>query len=231
MTAPKLKPLTYGSTATAHCRPCRKVTTWTWAGYENHDRPRIDHWRCMVDGFMRMQMADVTDAENLCKTILDRQLAGKNTDLSPSDRADVLQLVLAECMDLYNAWDPSRGVRFTAYATGLLRLRVNNWWRQELGRDVPKAMTGALSLDAPTVEDGSELASFVAAGTGDPEMDRDSDLYWALARGGRAVVQPLPPADHGERRGPVEAAAGRKRGVGRKQNARTSTRAGGGRSE
>lgn len=206
---------TYGSTATAHCRPCKTLTTWTWAGFENHRAPRVDHWRCLKDGHTRMQMADVTDAEGLCETILKRQLRSKSCDLAPPDYKDALQLVLAECMDLYCAWDPTRGVRFTAYATGLLRLRVNNWWRQELGRDVPKAITGALSLDSSTIDDGSELASFIASGTGDPEVDRDSDLHWALARGGGAVVQPLPPGDNGHGRRLAQTARGRHGGVDR----------------
>lgn len=185
------KPLTYGSTAEEYCFTCGRVTSWSWSGCENGDRPRVDMWVCRSDGRVRLQMADVTDAENLAKSILDRQLRARGNPLNAGEYEDALALTKAELVDLYVAWDPDRGVRFTAYATGLLRLRVNNWWRQELGNKTPKAHFGALSLDGGWDED-SELEVPVAAWTGDPQVDRSADLNWTLAQGGRVMVPDEP---------------------------------------
>lgn len=179
-----------GSTSHAHCRPCRTVTTFFYAGTEHRD-PRVDVWTCKVDGHQRIQMADVTDADALCRTILDRAFGNSFPDRDSYD--DALGLMRAELWDLYVAWDPTRGVRFTSYATGLLRLRVNNVWRYELGRDAPKAHVGAVSLDASYGDDGPELGGLVAAGAGDPGVDRSPDLQRVLAQGGRGEVQPVPP--------------------------------------
>jgi hypothetical protein len=159
-------------------------------------------------------MADVTDAENLAKAVLDRQLRLRGSHLRADEYDDALALCRAELVDLYSAWDPGRGVRFTAYATGLLRLRVNNWWRQELGHKTPKAHFGALSLDAERVDaseqadewgPSTELEAALTERQGDPEVDRGADLYWALAKGGRILVSGTSTGDLGRRRRPARA--------------------------
>jgi hypothetical protein len=170
------------------------VTSFAWSGAESRE-PRVDLWTCRVDGHLRIQMADVTDAEALCRTILDK---AKGSEQLNGHYEDALGLMRAELWDLYRRWDPSRGVRFTSYATGLLRMRVANVWRYELGRDTQKAHVGAVSLDAlvdQSESDGPSLGGLVASSEGDPGLDRSPDLARALAQGGRGTAQPLPPRD------------------------------------
>lgn len=181
---------TYGSTDRAHCLDCKRPTTFRWCGKQNHTVPRVNMWRCATCGHERMQMADVTDGENLCRSILNSHLRKKGVTMPQAEYQDALALVQSELWDLWLRWDPTRGVRFTAYATGLLRLRVNNHWRQDLGRDVQKAHVGALSLDAP-FEDGSELGGIVAASTGDLGLDRGASLMRTVASGSGGTVQSL----------------------------------------
>lgn len=209
----------YGSTSTAHCRPCGSIKPFSFSGFQNGRGPRVDLWTCRPTGHTRMQMADLTDAEGLAKTILDRAAAGKgdsfNNPLLSYD--DALGIVMAELYDLWTVWDPSRGVRFTAYATGLLRLRVNNVWRT-LGKRSPEDRdVREVSYDA--LLEGGGLGGAVGSSAGDPSIDRGTGLGRALSQGDRPALQRLPPGDRS-----LAAATRSRRGLGVIPDARTEAR-------
>jgi hypothetical protein len=123
-------------------------------------------------------MADVRSAHALVARVLDENLAKNGAQ---ADRDDFQALLLMELWDLWLAWQPERGVPFAAYATGLLRLRAANYYRQLLGRHVRKAHNDAVSFESICDETG-ELAGSYAAGAGDPATDRSQDIGWVLAR-------------------------------------------------
>jgi hypothetical protein len=206
----------WGSTSTAHCRPCGEIRTFAYAGSQNGKGPLVNLWTCRTDSYTRIQMADLPDAEGLAKTVLDRAMAANGAYVDSYQ--DALQLMMTELWDLFTVWDPTRGVRFTAYATGLLRLRVNNVWRSTLGKSTPKLDTNAASWDA-LVEEGAGLGGAFASSAGDPSVDRSPGLGRVLAQGDRPTLQPLPPRAPG----PSAAAPGH-RELGEHLHARAQTR-------
>ncbi len=170
-----------------YCRTCAAQRGWRQTGRENGNRPPVAYYACTTCGTTRVQYADVTDVEQLCRTVLERaRRTGQVPDLADLD--DALGHLSEAAWKLYLRWEPSRGVSFTAYASGLLPNKLKDWQRTTLGRDEPKPLATALSLDAPVgdLDDASAsgLAALLAASGGDPSVDRATDLAWVLVRAG-----------------------------------------------
>lgn len=181
----------HGTTDRAWCKPCGGIRLFLWSGRENGRRPTVEIWRCAKCDHTRMQMADVTDAAALVEAVLDQKI--RQGLIDRKDYEDALGLLTVEMWDLYMSWDPNRGVRFTAYATGLLRLRAANWNRSQLGRNSPKLLSIAISLDAPADDgdaDGSGLGESLRSSGGDPATDRSAGLARTLLRGRGGEAEP-----------------------------------------
>lgn len=162
-------------------------------GRENGNRPLVTYHSCQTCGYQRMQYADLPDVQALCRNVLDKALRASGTP-DKFDYDNAIGHLAMSAWELYLGWDPSVGVRFTAYASGLLPNRFKDLQRTQLGRDNPKPHAYAVSLDAPIGDDEGDLLSYLAAATGDPSENRSPDL----AR----LLRPLFEAD-GELAGPL----------------------------
>jgi hypothetical protein len=105
----------------AFCRTCSTATTWTHAGTENHGRPEVDYWRCVRCGTTRIQMADVTDAEQLVRTTMN---AGINLRLNREIRDEIEAELTMHLVREYAKWDRRLCPDFTAFASERLRNRM-----------------------------------------------------------------------------------------------------------
>lgn len=165
-----------------YCARCEGPRRWRLVGRENGNRPLVEYHVCQACGYQRTQLADVTDVLQLARTVLNRMVRSTPAHL---DYDDALGHMYEAVWKLYLRWEPGRGVTFTAYASGLLPGKFVDWQRSVLGRDDPKPLAHAVSLDAPAGDGENEtggLAGVVAAVAGDPALDRSPDLVWALTR-------------------------------------------------
>jgi RNA polymerase sigma factor (sigma-70 family) len=79
-------------------------------------------------------LADVDNAENLCRRVLDDWLHAKPAYLNPTEHEDALSYLLGEAWVLSTRFDPSRGTQtFSTYAYRILWKRVPSWYRQRFG--------------------------------------------------------------------------------------------------
>jgi hypothetical protein len=78
---------------------------------------------------------DVEDVEKFVSKVLDDPLRARSADLRPHEYEDALSYLLSEAWTLSERWEPSRSsVTFAGFAYRVLRLRVVDWDRAELGR-------------------------------------------------------------------------------------------------
>lgn len=174
------------------------------AGSYNHDHPEVAVFRCRVCMAERMEMADVPDADGLAHSVIDAWLRTTGSKRANFDYEDLLGHLRLHLWTEYRKWDPTRGVPFLAYATGMLRFRLTRWAQDNLtGRSGrPKAHVGAVSFDAALTphdglpdelgnirghdrnRDGYSLVGSVGPGEGDPAEDCSADLGGVLTRRG-----------------------------------------------
>jgi hypothetical protein len=144
---------------------------------------------------------DVEDAERLASKVLGDVLRARGAFLRPHEREDALSFLLTSLWELSERWDAGRGGNFSTHAYRLLRLRLVDWYRSELGRTKwtvnnyrretgrqPKSYERerpwvfSLNADDPG---GDRLDELVGTRGGDPADDRDPDLERLLAGGSR----------------------------------------------
>lgn len=146
------------------CRTCEKTTSWVRAGVEGEGRLLVVTYRCRSCSVVRVQLADVTDAEALCANILEAWRRGKGRGNERFDADDALGHLREQLWIAYREWD-GRGT-FLGFGTYRLRLRFNDWFRSWLGKeDHPRPLAVALSLDMPIVTaNDATLLDVIAVG-------------------------------------------------------------------
>ena len=199
---------------THHCRRCSRETPQILVGSENGDRPRADTYRCSVCGLALLSLGvgpgNVPDAEGLCRHILAEAIRVHGDARVKALAEDALAHLQLSIWILWGAFDAARGVTFRSYATGLLRHRLDDWYRKHVHDDrpgrLPDPLAVAVSLDAASGragDDGAEagpLLDRIAAGDGavasslgsiarDPSESRSPDLARALASRGRGIAE------------------------------------------
>lgn len=161
-----------------YCASCREERRWYRSASLNGDRPPATYWRCVVCGYERLQLADVTDVAQLCRSVLyERRLTGGRTRIRAArgggrnvnldtrgkiDYEDALGHLLAEAWAVYRRWEPDRTPSFLTFAGTMLRFALVNWLRENVeNRGVPKLLASAESLEALAGEgdEGDEYAS------------------------------------------------------------------------
>jgi DNA-directed RNA polymerase specialized sigma24 family protein len=177
------------------CRVEGKVTTWTHQGTERHDGPperAPRYWRCRTCGRVRLQLADVTDADAFVLTALDEweQIHGRLK--GRFDRENFIADVTLQLWKSYLRWD-GRGT-FRGYGMFILRNRITSLVRTQIDtpskrpEDVTFRFVGALSLDALT-DEGTGLEFALGSGAVDDLTDSDPSLARALAERRRALAR------------------------------------------
>lgn len=176
----------------AFCRGCERETPWAYAGGQNGDLPKTDYWTCRDCGLRRLQLVNVLDVEGLCIAIVDGRLRQIGNPRRSIDFEDAVAHLYAEAWATYLRWDPTRGVPFLAYATGMLRNRLSDWYRENYGRTDPKAHVGALDIsDEITRDDGELDRAFALADHAD---QISADLQWALGQNGKPPPTGISPS-------------------------------------
>lgn len=118
-------------------------------GSVNGDRPPASYHRCLEPacGYVRVQMADVTDVQQLCRNLLAANARkNRNYDSSKLDDEDALGELQLVAWRAYRDWDPARCARFLPYVSTHLRYGLATWYREQLGRDLPKAHAVSVSI-------------------------------------------------------------------------------------
>lgn len=167
------------TTTRVRCNKCVRPTRQFKLLLGDRRDDGMSQWRCAVCGNIRIQLGNLEDLENVCRSVLDEHLRKTGASV---DYSDALQSIIEEAWDLWGRYNPAKGVPFLAYCVGLLRLRAANFYRHDMGRDGKKAHANALSLDAPLRdEEGGELTyAALLSGGGDPG-ERSTDLTRILA--------------------------------------------------
>jgi hypothetical protein len=180
------------TTDRAFCRACKRVTSWWRSGTWNHDNPPATYWRCRSCSTERIALADLTDAEQVCRNVIDERHLPQSVD-----REEAYGVLLEVLWRSYKRWNPARvrtgSTDFTPYAIVQLRYGLSAWLRGKA-----KTRDGALErqafefalvrLDA-LANEGSALAELVGALHGDSAADSASDLARALARRDSEVLR------------------------------------------
>lgn len=96
-----------------------------------------------------LALGDVRDVEGLARRALDDALHSRGAHLKPHLYEDALQELLTTTWQLWQRFDPARGLSFSTYAYRLLKLRVVDWYRSEFGDSRYGERPTVLSLDAP----------------------------------------------------------------------------------
>jgi hypothetical protein len=128
--------------------------------FKRGDRPR-----CVSLLGRTWGLHDVEDVEKFVSKVLDDALRARSAHLRPHEYEDALSYLLSEAWTLSEHWEPSRSsVTFAGFAYRVLRLRVVDWYRAELGRTKWQFSGGrthdrerpaVLSLDAVSVRNTS----------------------------------------------------------------------------
>jgi hypothetical protein len=145
-------------TETSYCRRDRRETRWIRSGGQNGDRPITVFWRCVTCSTERVALANVSDVEALARTVLSERRPPHPEDDAPArlDYDDAVGTIVAAIYEAYVEWDPARNPSFLSHATWKARLALTDWYREELGRDTPKAHAWAYSVDALAEPDDSD---------------------------------------------------------------------------
>lgn len=153
-------------TETAHCRTDRRPTRWRRSGGQNGSRPAATYWRCVTCGTERIAMENVGDVEALAASIVSERRHGSSYVALASDGAresaaaldydDAVGAVVEAIVKARVGWDPARNPSFLSYATWKGRNALSDWFREQLGRDTPKALAFALPLDTIDSDDEAD---------------------------------------------------------------------------
>jgi hypothetical protein len=191
----------------AYCVADHTETSWFLIGQEGDDGTRVLYWRCRSCDRTRMQLADLTDALQLCETARGEweRAHGRHEGY---DRDDFLDQLRLELWHAYLVWDGR--CSFLAFGTFRLRARAVSYFRKRNGADDRhrKADAGADSLDALDL-DGDRLDVALGRGAVDGGEDRASPLARELTRRGRVLAD-------------LDARQARHPGVGREEDARAA---------
>lgn len=95
-----------------------------------------------------LALGDVGDVEGLARRALDDFLRARGAHLRPHLYEDALQELLTTAWQLWQRFDPARGLSFSTYCYRLLKLRVVDWYRHEFGDTRYGERPQVLSLDA-----------------------------------------------------------------------------------
>ena len=152
------------------------------------------------------------DGERLARKALDDALRTRGAFLRPVEYEDALSFLVTAFWETSTKWDPERGGNFATHAYRLLRLRLVDWYRSELGRTKWQWSDSSYERERPTLlslehETGiggpgkhdtgnaeripGELARAYAERSSDPANDRDPDLDGLLTGGGRQRARDL----------------------------------------
>lgn len=171
-----------------YCLRERRETRWTRSGGQNGSRPVSTFWRCLSCGRERVALGEptsrdpgarISDVDGLARSIVSGGRRGvrpslrdgRTVDASAESEAaearldydDALGHVTAGIYAAYVDWNPAKNPSLVSWATFKGRCAMNDWYRETLGRDTPKAHTWALSSDAMTVDDDEEVSVTVRA--------------------------------------------------------------------
>jgi Sigma-70 region 2 len=128
-----------------------------------------------------LALGDVGDVESLARRALDDWLHSKGAHLRPQLYEDCLQHLLAVAWELWQRFDPGRGLSFSTYCYRTLKLRIVDWYRHEFGDsrygERPQVLSldgpGARSSDSPRETLGEQIAHSTAAPADDFPVDVD----------------------------------------------------------
>ena len=130
----------------------------------------------------RFALGDLEDVEAVCTRIVQQSLDGTAGHLRHAQFEDAVTYLIEEAWMLYRRYDPARA-KFATYAYPLLRNRMIDWWRAQLGSTRVKARPVVVSLSE--LDDG-ELERALAGGERDDPATGDPDFAGLFsARGAR----------------------------------------------
>lgn len=145
---------------TEYCRRCRRETRWNLTGNQNGSRPVALFWRCATCRIERVALANVPDVEALALSIVrDRRrpaVGELSRDEARLDYPDAIGQVTEAIYAAYVDWKADRNPSFLSWATFKGRCALTDWYRDTLGRDTPKMLSWALSLDAIAEDEESD---------------------------------------------------------------------------
>lgn len=118
----------------------------------------------------RYALRDVADVERFASRVLRDEVARYGAYLRDDQFEDALGWLIGEAWLLEQRYDPTRGLLFSTYLRGVLRLRVVDWYRSRFrdGRYNPRGFKEVFSLEQ------------IAAWTYDQAWSRESggDVPW-----------------------------------------------------
>lgn len=168
---------------TEYCRRDRRETRWTRSGGQNGDRPLVSYWRCSGCGRERVELGTgrtrVSDVEGLALSIVSERRRGIRPALAEGreldaaaeaesvlarlDYDDATSHVQAAILAAYYEWDVDKNPSLLSHATWKGRCALSSWFRVVLGRDTPRALTWALSIEGMEEEDEEGRETTVGA--------------------------------------------------------------------
>ena len=128
-----------------------------------------------------LPLADVDNAESLCRRVLDDWLRTKSAFLNPTEHEDALSYLVAEAWLLSTRYDPERGTQtFSTFAYRILWKRVPSWYRQRFGDTRYRGPVALVSFDEEIDDetefepDATEVAMYsrINVGTLSPDAKR-----------------------------------------------------------
>lgn len=128
----------------------------------------------------RLSLGDLEDVEAVCVRIVQQSLNGSAGHLRRAQYEDAVAYLISETWLMYRRYDPGKA-KFATYAYPLLRNRMVDWWRSQLGRNRGAPRPQVVSLW--DLDDG-ELERALAGGPGDDPATGDPDFDGLFASGG-----------------------------------------------
>ena len=107
----------------------------------------------------------VRDVERLAEMIVSERRRGATADVESArlDYEDAEGSVREAIYGSYVEWDPSRNPNLISHATWKGRLALTDWYREQLGRDIPRAHAFAIDLDTLLADADDDAETTVGA--------------------------------------------------------------------
>jgi len=121
-------------------------------------------------------LGDLADVESVCVGIVQHSLNGSAAHLRHAQFEEAVAYLIGETWILWRRYDPERA-KFATYAYPLLRNRMIDFWRSQLGSSRSAPRPTIVSLDEL---DDSELERALSGGDRDDPAYSDPDLAGLL---------------------------------------------------
>lgn len=176
------------------CVGCGRASEQTYFGSENGSKPKTIYYACVDCGRLLVTYADVTDAENLCLTVLRKEIERTGRPYAEFDEEELLGEMRIALWEAYRTWEPTRTLRFRSHGSWRIAMRFRDLQRRNQIRDDKHNVLGIRPTSAPVYLDaplpGSEpgddpVERAFGAVVGDFADRRSPDLARALASRGR----------------------------------------------